>query len=331
MRQWLVVYILLLLTPYGVAKQHHPPLQFPEQLVIARHTFFDFGPPFNYYELLFVRAKSGGALVERILLTPAGNVCIQPAKVETSSAVASESVKELLGSKNPCDIADKDLHRELKRRKKGLVFSGADIAIQVQCGNEARIIRADILDKDMFDPAPNTPPNTSWTMQLLGSLDKLLGPGVMDKPIFPVADQDAPTAKVDDSPALADVNSGKYDDLFVRILGATDKPSEVYRASHILPPTPSVRLANVSPVKPETSNVPQYPPLATLARIEGAVAFKLDVDADGKTSNFTLVSGHPLLVPAVQDAVSRWRFPKEAAGQQIDGSIEFATNCPKAK
>lgn len=325
-----IVCVLLLVGNRACSKDRHTQ-PFPDELLIARLTFIDVGPPNDFYELLFVKPRGNGISIERIILTPAADACIQPAKVETSLAIATESVKELLGSKNPCEIPDKELHRELKRRKKALVFSGANVAIQVQCGCEARTIRADILERDMFDPAPNTPPNTSWTMQLLGRLDNLLGPGVMDKPIFPLADQDASAAKVDDSSLLADVNSGKYDDLFVRILGAPDKPSEVYRASHVVPPTPSVRLANVSPVTPETSTVPPYPPLAKLARIEGTVTFKLDVEADGKSSNFTLVSGHPMLVPAVKDAVGQWRFPKDAVGQQVDGTIEFATNCPKAK
>jgi TonB family protein len=297
--------------------------------VIARRTFFDFGPPFNYYELLLVNPTDNGTSIERILLTPAADACYLPAKIDIKSVTTAESVQQLLGSKNPCDIPEKDLHRELKRKKKGLVFSGADIAIQVQCGTSTRIIRADILDRDMFDPAPNTPPQTSWTMQLLERLDKALGPGVMDKPIFPVAEEEPPAAKEKeaDLPALRDVSAGRYDALFA---GARDKPSDLYRAAQIRPPTPTVRVVNTLPVKPEESAPPKYPPLAKAARIEGPVAFKVDVESDGRASNFTLVSGHPMLVPAVKDAVGRWRFPKEAAGQQVDGVIEFATNCPKS-
>jgi len=44
------------------------------------------------------------------------------------------------------------------------------------CGGETRLIRSDILDRDMFDASAHTPENTAWTMQLLEKLDKPLGP-----------------------------------------------------------------------------------------------------------------------------------------------------------
>jgi hypothetical protein len=50
------------------------------------------------------------------------------------------------------------------------------------------MIRSDILDRDMFDPIPNTPEHTARTMRLLQRLDDAIGPGVMEKPIFPIPD-----------------------------------------------------------------------------------------------------------------------------------------------
>src|SRR5271170_2518782 len=139
----------------------------PDQFEIGRHTFFDFGPPSDYYELFVVHPTVNGTSIERITLTPPVDSCTRQAKLEVASASINESIAALLGSTNPCAIPEKELRRELKRCKKCLTFSGADVALQVQCGTQARIIRSDILDKDMFDPAPNTPEHTSWTMQLL--------------------------------------------------------------------------------------------------------------------------------------------------------------------
>ncbi len=48
------------------------------------------------------------------------------------------------------------------------------------------VINAKILEKDWFDKSPNTPKNTQWTLALLQRLDKAIGPGVMDKPIFAI-------------------------------------------------------------------------------------------------------------------------------------------------
>ena len=325
MRYRMMTCALLILCGRASAQDRHTPAPVPDQFVIGRHTFFDFGPPNDFYELLLVRPTPDGASIERIMLTPAADTCLQPAKIEVASASLNETVPALLGKTNPCTIPEKELRRELKRCKKCLVFSGANVAMQVQCGPQTRIVRSDILDKDMFDPAPNTPEHTSWTMQLLARLDKALGPGVLDKPVFPVAEKEELSAEIPESEALSDLPSGKYDALFQ---GAPDKPSDLYRAAQIHPPLPNVRLLSSLPIQPQEFGLPHYPPLARLARIQGTVVFKVEIDPNGNTMNFTLVSGHPLLRESVKDAVRAWKFPKEGAGQTMDVAIEFAANCP---
>jgi hypothetical protein len=160
------------------------PSGMPTQLTIARHTFFDFGPPNDFYEIIDVAQNGNELSVQRALVTPAGIACLQPAKVELSSGTLHESMEELLQSKNPCAIPEKELRREEQRCKKCLVFSGVDVTIQVRCAGKNRQIRTDILDRDLFDSAPNTPKNTSWSMAVLQRLDSAIGPGVIDKPIF---------------------------------------------------------------------------------------------------------------------------------------------------
>jgi len=295
----------------------------PNQFEMAQHTFFDFGPPSDFYELFFVRPTASGTSIERITLTPAGNACTQPATVETRSASIGESIATLLGGTNPCAIPEKELHRELKRCKKCLVFSGANVAMQVQCGSQARAIRSDILDRDMFDPAANTPEHTSWTMRLLARLNQAIGPGVMERPIFPLPKPES-SAAPKNSETLTEVGSGKYDNLFQ---GAPDKPSDLYRAAQKRPLTPTVQLISISPIRPEVFAEPDYPPLARLAQIEGVIVFKADVDPNGHTTNFMIESGHPMLRGVVEKTVSTWQFPKEVANQKVQGTIEFKTNC----
>ena len=53
---------------------------------------------------------------------------------------------------------------------------------------------------------------------------------------------------------------------------------------------------------------PVYPPLAKMARIQGNVVLKINVEANGEVSDIKVRSGHPLLVKAALEAVSRWRF-----------------------
>jgi protein TonB len=298
----------------------------PTEFEIARRTFFDFGPPFDYYELFLVRPAGSGVSVDRITLTPPSDACSPSAKLETASKSLQESVGALLGQSNPCNIPEKELRRELKRCKHCMVFSGATVVMQVQCGSRTRLIRADILDKDMFDPAPNTPEHTSWTMALLRKLDQAVGPGVMEKPMFAIPDREKATSPPALSEALRDLGLGKYDVLFS---GAPDKPSDLYRAAQIVPSAPSVRLVSSSPLAPKLVMTPQYPPLARLAHVEGVVSFKMEINANGEASNLTLISGHPLLWPAVKDAGSKWKFPIDAAGQEIQATIEFTSNCAK--
>ena len=310
------------------AKDRHSAAPIPDQFTIGRLTFFDFGPPFNYYEVLVARPVATGTAIERIWLTPPGDACFQSAKVEMASAKLNESIEELFRKTNPCAISEKELLRELKRCKKCLVFSGAHVNMQVQCGPQTRIIRSEILDKDMFDRAPNTPVHTSWTMQLLDRLNEALGPGAMEKPIFSIYESDQAPATVPDSESLKDLAAGKYDALFP---GASDKPSDLYRAAQIAPPTPSIRLAKDLAIQPLEFALPKYPPLARVAHIQGDVVFKFEIAHDGRTSNFSVMSGYPLLTPSVKDAVERWKFAPGSVGQKADGTIKFATNCPASQ
>lgn len=303
------------------------PIQ-PNQFEIGRHTFFDFGPPTDYYEVFIVRPAKNGASIERITPTPPGNECVSPAKIETASGFINESPAELLGSTNLCAIPEKELRRELKRCKHCLVFSGANVVVQAQCGDKTRLIRADILDRDIYSPTPKTPEHTSWIMRLVGTLDSAIGPGVMEKPMFQIPQPDeAPQSDVD-SAGLRDVGAGKYDALFER---APDKPSDLYRAARTPLSPPIARLVASIPVLPEVFVPPGYPPIARLARVEGSVSFTIDVDTEGAVTDPIIVSGHPLLVEAVKQAAVAWKFPRDTSRKHVHATVEFVLNCGKKK
>lgn len=325
MNKWTVTVLALLLTsPAFARKPASSPV--PTQFEIGRHTFFDFGPPFHYYEIIVVRPASNGSSVERLLLTPSAG-CFRPAKVEVTSGTLSETVSQLLGSNNPCTIPEKELHRESKRCKKCLVFSGANVGMHVKCGGQDRVIKADILDRDIFDPTAKTPKNTSWTMQLLEKLDKALGPGVMDKPVFQVpSDKESSDPQTPQLVSLEQVGAGDYDLLFG---GAPDKPSDLYKSSLIPAVQASVRLVSAMPISPTEFISPVYPPIAKLAHVEGQVQIQVNVGSDGSVTSVDWKSGSPLLRKATEQAVNKWVFPVKAASQQIDAVLEFNTNCPK--
>lgn len=324
MKRTVIVLFVLLCGSTLCAKDGPKVSSIPDRFLVARHTFIDVGPPNDFYEIISVRGTESGTVIDRVTLTPAGDACIQPPTVETVSSAIPDTMSAILEGRNPCAISEKALRKELKRRKQGLVFSGAEISMQVQCGGKETVIRADVLDRDMFDSKATTPENTSWTMRLLTRLDKAFPTGVWDRPMFVASAEPSKSAapNVDTARAL---QSGKYDDLFV---GAPDSPSDLYRASQVPPPSPDVRLRSSEPFQPEKLVLPGYPPLARLARIEGTVVVTFQVDASGGVADPQFEIGHPMLRPTVTNAVSQWRFPEEAADHQIKATIDFKTNCP---
>lgn len=52
----------------------------------------------------------------------------------------------------------------------------------------------------------------------------------------------------------------------------------------------------------------QPPPLANQLRLNGAVVLAIAVDARGIVTCVQRVTGHPLIIGAVTDSVSRWKF-----------------------
>ena len=80
-------------------------------------------------------------------------------------------------------------------------------------------------------------------------------------------------------------------------------------------PTPRAIVSRVSPA---------YPELARRMHVSGKVVLLVTIQADGKVSATKVESGHALLAPAAQDAVSRWRFAPcpEASESEID--VNFA-------
>ena len=76
---------------------------------------------------------------------------------------------------------------------------------------------------------------------------------------------------------------------------------------------------NVQAAKLIRSVPPTYPPLALQARIQGIVRFTATIGHDGRVSEVTLISGHPLLVPAAQEAIRQYEYqPSLLNGQPVE-------------
>ena len=72
---------------------------------------------------------------------------------------------------------------------------------------------------------------------------------------------------------------------------------------------------------------PTYPPLARSARIQGSVVLVAVINKAGTIDNLHAVSGHPMLVPAVVDAVSQWRYrPYILNSEPIEVETQITVN-----
>lgn len=75
---------------------------------------------------------------------------------------------------------------------------------------------------------------------------------------------------------------------------------------------------------------PSYPGEAKRKNIQGTVLLSLAVDEKGRTSDITVVSGHPLLVPITVEAVKRLHFrPFYLNGKAwlIQGYVSYVFKC----
>ena len=294
----------------------------PDSVVIARDTFWDIGPPFNFYDLIQITKTVDGLAVDQVLVTPHGQVCWQPATVEERSVILHKTMSDLLEGRNPCAIPEKDLHREKRRCKKCLVFSGVHVVMQASCGGTDRQLGMDILDRDIYDRRTQTPENTSWSMRVLSELNGALGPGSEDKPIFQI--NPVESHPVPNSTLLSAIRDGRYDELFGKESGVS---AIVNEADQPAPLPPSAVIESVTPIAPSAPKIPVYPPIAKAARVEGLVNLTFDISREGKVGNILAVDGPKMLQFGVVDAVSKWSFPESAWGSSGHGAIRFSLNC----
>jgi TonB family protein len=299
--------------------------------VVGVDTYFDFGPPLNYYEIFIVIPTQEGAKVEKFTLTPLAHKCYAPEKTEYVEKTTTLTVKELLAGEDPCAIREKDLKKEQTQKKHELNFSGANISLQVSRGGATRTIKTEVLERDWFLAHPGTPKDTGWTMELLNKLGSLTGPGVREKPAFAMTET-GPVAPLSADPAtLQDLAAGKYDSLFPN---PEEKASDIYRGSLVPLPQPSVTLLSSTPMEPAHFTLPAYPRLPWLVQHEGEPSVALRIDSQGNVSAVEMYMGSKLFEGAVRDAVKDWKFPPAPPStemldppREVTVRFSFQLNC----
>ena len=68
---------------------------------------------------------------------------------------------------------------------------------------------------------------------------------------------------------------------------------------------------------------PQFPELARRMHLSGKVMLLVTIQPDGTVSSTKVESGHALLAPAAQDAVSHWRFSPNPSVSESEIEVNF--------
>jgi protein TonB len=72
---------------------------------------------------------------------------------------------------------------------------------------------------------------------------------------------------------------------------------------------------------------PPYPPMAKMARVQGAVVLQAVISKSGNIENLRVVSGHPMLVQSALDAVRQWRYrPYLLNGEPVEVETQITLN-----
>jgi hypothetical protein len=97
MRILIAIGFIFVISGPCVAQRHRSQEPFPADVVVGRDSFIDVGPPFNYYDLTFLRSEGEKTDVERISLTPPADTCYPRAEI----AIAHVSLNEPLSGSFP--------------------------------------------------------------------------------------------------------------------------------------------------------------------------------------------------------------------------------------
>jgi TonB family protein len=122
--------------------------------------------------------------------------------------------------------------------------------------------------------------------------------------------------------------------------GLTIGPSELLQLA--FPPPPSadsqpgpqrIRVGgNMQALKLVSQAKTVYPPLAKQSRVEGIVSLNAVIGKDGTMQNLTVISGHPLLVPAALESVQQWTYqPTLLNGAPIEVVTQIDVNFTLAR
>ena len=183
------------------------------------------------------------------------------------------------------------------------------------------------IDSSIFSPPPApAPPTPQAAHQAMRGTElsgtQILLPTTIPRTITPIVD--GGTA----APAIGDVAVPGGSDVarpgVWQSVGNT--PAAVAPPPPAAPPKP-IRISQFGEGNLVYRVQPQYPQLALVAGVHGAVRLRAIVSRTGTIENLSVISGHTMLVAAAVDAVKHWRYrPYMLNGEPIEVATEITVN-----
>lgn len=172
-------------------------------------------------------------------------------------------------------------------------------------------------------PVPHTPAGRTPTVQIVPVTGRIMAPGRIPRTI---TKDDGPIAQPTVSgpagiyvgPSVGDGPELPLPSFGTRVIPSIPAPPVVKREFR---PSSLLEGSLIRRVQP------MYPPLARSARVQGSVVLAAVISKAGTIENLTLISGHPMLVPAALQAVSQWRYrPYVLNGEAIQVDTQITVN-----
>ena len=179
-------------------------------------------------------------------------------------------------------------------------------------------------------PAPPPPPETPRVVKVIPRIFNgvLTAPTQIPNTILMIKEDELPPPSAAGGVAgisLSGAGTGMLRDILGGSSPAAPPPPPVEKKV-ILPPHVPVG-GKVQAARLMRQPKPVYPQLARQARIQGVVKLHALISKEGTIENLTVISGHPLLVPAALEAVKQWAYqPTSLNGEPVGVETEIDVN-----
>jgi protein TonB len=180
-------------------------------------------------------------------------------------------------------------------------------------------------------PPPPAPPRSAAAVKVIKIVQtdivqgKLRAPTSIPKQVKMITEEEAPPAMAAND-MVDGVQGGQNTGPLRGVISSIVSSASVADLKIVIPTR--VRVSQGVTAGLLTRKVqPTYPPLARQARIQGVVVLQAEISKDGAIQNLTLISGHPMLVPAAIEAVKQWHYrPYILNGEPVAVETQITVN-----